>query len=1071
MPGRVQRVLADCGVDLSSEELLDALWLAHRLPADASAPLARALRIAGPAASVERTEAATSTPSSREERAAEGEAPSDQLVSSGALHASAAVAEPAEAKVKTPLSALAVRAPEEKALGTAELRLGRALRPLKQRHPGGRLMELDERATADAMAETGLPDLVLRPAGERRLDLALIVDDGLSMLLWRRLATELRSLLERIGAFRSVRVHGLDTRGTGEPALRGRPFAPGAAALAPGSVADPTGRTLVLVVSDGVGAAWRDGRMRRVLERWADRGPTAVMHALPARMWDTSGIRTEDWAVTVRRTWSANRAWRVADPVLPPELAPFYGMPIPVLEPEPASVGRWARLIASSGGSAMLPLLADSLDESPRPVGRTSASGDPVLRFRSAASPEAYRLAAHLAAVAPVSVPVMRLVQSAVPWRAETAHLAEVFLGGLMRRTDGGGGSTGPQHQSFDFTEEARSILLDTVPAAELARTNSAVAVRLGELVGRSPDFPAWLAHPGGADEVVGGAQPFAELDARLMRHLGAPVARPARRQEVWGALRPDDPRTLGPFALHARNDSSGFAVLYLGRDDAGRAAVLRVPRSADREHARHLTQRTALALARMDGKYAPALHGYHVDDPPFWTAEELVTTPSGEPAPTLESFIRDKGLAPGSAPCYELSWNLAQAVSRCHHKGIAHCALTPTAVLVSGVASVRLVSWPRALIDPPGDELREATASDVYSLGALLIAVNSGPGPWSPSDGELRGSASWLPRVPEPGLREILGRCLARNPAVRPTAREVADAFAARLPGGAVEWTSPREAAGARAAYALAGPGGPPAPAGAPGPAAEAPPPSARLWVPQRRTSWGRQTQQRQLELIQRPLARCHRIVVVSALRYAGASTTAHALGALLASVRQNSRVVLITSDRKWFAGSDASGLRIPRIERNPDGPLTTPRSYRGLVNSLRGECDVLITDTDGEMPLPSGYLTDSLVDQLVIVAAPSSRRAAAADATDALFDRVAEHASERLIEQSIAVISQHHGSSGAQRDLSDRLRGRCRGFVTIPSDTGLAGGRFPDPALLRGVTRERYLDLAALVAEGFPG
>ncbi|MDW6059019.1 hypothetical protein SAZ11_14520 [Streptomyces sp. FXJ1.4098] len=30
-------------------------------------------------------------------------------------------------------------------------------------------------------------------------------------------------------------------------------------------------------------------------------------------------------------------------------------------------------------------------------------------------------------------MPVMRLVQTAVEWQADTGHLAEVFLGGLMR--------------------------------------------------------------------------------------------------------------------------------------------------------------------------------------------------------------------------------------------------------------------------------------------------------------------------------------------------------------------------------------------------------------------------------------------------------------------------------------------------------------------------------------------------------------------------------------------------------------------------------------------------------------
>jgi hypothetical protein len=341
-----------------------------------------------------------------------------------------------------------VRAPEARALASAELRLGRALRPLKQLRPDRRTDELDEPATVAAMAETGLPDVVLRPARTRWLDLALLVDDGVSMLLWQRLAAETRQLLERSGAFRDIRVYSLDSRSPDAPVLGHHPFAPDSAPLPLTAVADPCGHTLLLVVSDGVGPAWRDGRMHRALERAAALGPTAVLHALPRRLWEGSGIRAEPWRVTTLRRGAANRTWRVADPVLPPELAPYNGVPVPVLAPDPDAVGAWARLVGSSGTSVVLPLLAPRTPARPYAATR-SGGGDGLLRFRDAASPQAYRLAAHLAAVAPVSVPAMRLVQDALGPDVDTGHLAEVFLGGLMRGADGPQRDLLPQQRGF----------------------------------------------------------------------------------------------------------------------------------------------------------------------------------------------------------------------------------------------------------------------------------------------------------------------------------------------------------------------------------------------------------------------------------------------------------------------------------------------------------------------------------------------------------------------------------------------------------------------------------------------
>ncbi|MFD8588684.1 SAV_2336 N-terminal domain-related protein, partial [Streptomyces sp. NPDC059637] len=449
-------------------------------------------------------------------------------ISATPLHAAAAP-DAAGAQNGPERSALAVRVPQEKALEAGELRLGRALRPLKQRLPDARKLELDEARTVAAMAETGLPDVVLRPARTRWLDLALVVDDGISMLLWQRLATEVRALLERAGAFRSIRIYGLDSRSPQAPMLHLRPYTSGGTPLPPATVSDPSGRTLILVVSDGVGAAWRNGRMRAAVQAWARLGPTAIVHALPSRLWQGSGIRTEQWQVTARQRGGPNTAWQVADPVLPPELARFKDVPVPVLAPQPVSLGAWARLAASPGSTALLPLLADAKAPPSRPYAATRQPDvrEALLRFRDSASPEAYRLAAHLAAVAPVSVPVMRLVQAALGPPTDTGHLAEVFLGGLMQRTYPAGPDWPDRYRSFDFSDETRRILMGTVPAPELLRASRAVAAQLGRLAGRSPDFPAWLSHPQGTDQMVGDGSPFGWLDDRLMTRLGVPPALP----------------------------------------------------------------------------------------------------------------------------------------------------------------------------------------------------------------------------------------------------------------------------------------------------------------------------------------------------------------------------------------------------------------------------------------------------------------------------------------------------------------------------------------------------------------
>ncbi|MEU5109632.1 SAV_2336 N-terminal domain-related protein [Streptomyces sp. NPDC021354] len=789
-------ILSNSGAELSQEQLLDALWLATRLPAGAAgaagagaagagAPLERARSAASssdtssgtspdpaaarPRPSVPAASPTSQQPPSRQSRPADG--------ASGLYGAIEPPPAPGAPPPPAARRALPLRVPEAKAL-RAELPIGRALRPLKQHRPNPLKREVDEVATATALAETGLPDVVTRPARERWLDLALVVDDGMSMLLWRRLAVELRTLLQRAGAFRVVRVLGLHTRGDDAPVLRAKPYVPESPALPVTAVSDPSGHTLVLVLSDGVGAAWRDGRMSAVLERWAGHGPTAVMHALPPRLWEGTGIRAQRWQVRTRRPGSPGTDWTVTDPVLPPELARFDGVPVPVLEPDAGPLADWARLIASASGTAVLPLLAPPRPR--RPAAAPSAPAGPgddlsrLLRFREAASPEAYRLAAHLAAVAPLPVPVMRLVQEAVEWRADTGHLAEVFLGGLMRPAEppasAGPGPFPPQQRPFTFTDTVRRALLGAVPLPELDETRGLVGRRLKELAGSSPDFPAWLAHPSGADHLPAQARPFGTVEQRLAARLGAsPVARavslPAHR---WRPLRPEDPRTIGPYTLRM-TDPSGFRVTtYIGDEDAyGEQVVIHTALAANGPQAADLLRVQAEALRRMDGRYAARLLRQDLDCATPWIAEE----------PFTAERLSEVPLSGDGDRAFAIARQLADAVRVCAAEGMAHGDLRQSTVYVSD-DGLYLTAWSAACVDgvpsPANPVLVPAPQDNVLELAQILLNLGGGA---RFSGSEVAYDLShW--RGPWRSVRHVVLAALAPDPRDRPTAREVWEAF-----------------------------------------------------------------------------------------------------------------------------------------------------------------------------------------------------------------------------------------------------------------------------------------------------
>ncbi|MFG2277741.1 SAV_2336 N-terminal domain-related protein [Streptomyces asoensis] len=563
---QLREVLAAAGLHMDQEDLLDILWLAPRIPSDATAPLAvhappdlvQPSRTPGSASADAHTEPSAPASGDADPEEARAKPVPERAPYIGVTSGPGGTGVPAE-----PLWA-----PGNRALASV-LALGRALRPLKRSIPSRWRSELDEAATVAVRADTRTPQLVLRPQPERWLRLALVVDGGMSMLLWVRQCAELKGIFERSGAFQHVETYQLQY-GPGTSVWLGRPWSTSSATRASGSLTDAAERTMVLVVTDGAAAVWRDGRMRPVLEGWARKGPTALIHTLPRRLWAGSGVQADTWQVTSPRPGAPNRRWKPADQVLPPGVEPAPKVPIPVLELTPSGFATWATVNTVVGRP--VPVRLWTPHRASTGTEDTAVSADD---FGRAASPEALRLAAHLAALAPVTVPVMELVQACLDQRRGAVPLAEVMLGGLVQPLPraAGTGFAG-RHRLFDFTAEAKDLLLDAVPTAELIECGRRVGQRIESLIGLSSDFPAWPVAPGAVREDAGSGHPFAYLGPALQARLGLLPIGSARIVAADPVVL--SPAVGGPFGWVSSEGLGGsLRLLYaaLGRHEQGFAA------------------------------------------------------------------------------------------------------------------------------------------------------------------------------------------------------------------------------------------------------------------------------------------------------------------------------------------------------------------------------------------------------------------------------------------------------------------------------------------------------------------
>ena len=233
-----------------------------------------------------------------------------------------------------------------------------------------------------------------------------------------------------------------------------------------------------------------------------------------------------------------------------------------------------------------------------------------------------------------------------------------------------------------------------------------------------------------------------------------------------------------------------------------------------------------------------------------------------------------------------------------------------------------------------------------------------------------------------------------------------------------------------------------------------------------------GKARRQHKLDLIRTPLTTTHRIVLTNPVG-AGRTATTLMLGSILASERED-RVVAFDAGPIGAAlghvRETLSGLEILAGASTPGKPR--PRAFyeenRRVIANLNGRCAVVLADTGTFLDARRGI--PDLADQLIIVTTTSTEHRWSAHS---VLDKLEQDGHAELVRHSITVINRSSETQAMpDDDLAEGYRARCRGVVVVPYDDHTAPAqRDVDPQQLAPKTLDAYLDLAALVAEGFPG
>ncbi|WP_395573310.1 SAV_2336 N-terminal domain-related protein [Streptomyces sp. BK79] len=491
------RRLREIHLDPDAEQLCDALWLARwtrvaDAAADRPAPGGHGARRAKPP--LVRPVAPPAGDTRPAAPAPEPEPPADQAARRVALYPVPPDGGPGVRGAR-PARALPVGVPAAPVL-PAPLELQRALRPLQgYQSPAPPLRtELDEVATADVSARAGgliLPVHRYVTRGDARLH--LVMDTSSSMRVWDRLFVELAQVFGRLGAFSAIQVSYLHQGPDGAAAVGRSPDAHAAPLHSAERLSDPTGRRIIVLVSDCAGPLWHSGHAHRLLHHLSRQGPVAVLQPLPQRMWNRTRLPVTFGELSRGGTLGGAAVLRVRTPAGPSAEARRGALAVPVLPPEPAALGSWARLLSGAGAGPVPGAVGwVRADQPAAPTARPDRRHTPferVSRFSSAASPAAGRLAVYLAA-APLCLPVMQLVQRTMLPGSGPSELAEVLVGGLVTRARADHGGDGAQW--YEIEPDVRDALLSRLGRDEamlvLKHCSEYIEQRFGK---GGPNFPA----------------------------------------------------------------------------------------------------------------------------------------------------------------------------------------------------------------------------------------------------------------------------------------------------------------------------------------------------------------------------------------------------------------------------------------------------------------------------------------------------------------------------------------------------------------------------------------------------
>jgi hypothetical protein len=257
--------------------------------------------------------------------------------------------------------------------------------------------------------------------------------------------------------------------------------------------------------------------------------------------------------------------------------------------------------------------------------------------------------------------------------------------------------------------------------------------------------------------------------------------------------LQPGDPEWVARYRLLKRLGAGGMGRVFLGQSPGGRLVAVKLirPELADDSGFRRRFAQEVSAARRVSGIFTAPVVDADPDGPQPWLVTAYVAGPS------LSDAVEARGPMPvGSV--LTLAAGLAEGLGAVHAAGVVHRDLKPSNVLLAGdgpriidfgisraTDSAWLTNVGGMVAGSPGfmspEQAEGGTVgppADIFSLGGVLAYAATGLAPFGEGSASallyrvVHGTAA-TGYLPAP-LRSLVERCLAKEPADRPSTEEL---------------------------------------------------------------------------------------------------------------------------------------------------------------------------------------------------------------------------------------------------------------------------------------------------------